>query len=929
MRNQWTMWAVLALIAVLISGAQAGAELITEGQWFSSIGHFDVFRTQLMVQLGMGLVGGVLALLVVGGSARLAARQARGAPRPSLVPDEANPLAAVLANMRATTVADGLSLVVAIATGFIAAGWWREGLLLAYGGDFGWQDPVWGLDASFYVFDLPMIQRIQTSLAGLIVVAGVLTVGLYIARGVVRLQMVQQDGQIVANGVVVPVEARRHVASLAAALLAVIAIGVYLSRYTLLHSEFGLITGPGYADLYGTLPLLTVQAVITAIAAFVVFVGLDRGSMGTLMLGVAMVVLSGGLTSVYPGLLEQFSVRPNQLSREGPQIVDHIEATRYAFELDAIEESSLSGQASLDRADIDANEATIKNVRLWDHKPLLETFSQVQEIRTYYGFVEVDNDRYEVDGELRQIMVSPRELTVNSLPEKAKTWVNETMAYTHGYGVALGPVNRVNEQGLPVLWVQDLPPKVQHTDAFEISRPEIYFGEVSSNEVVVNTDNPEFDYPVGNENEYTEYAGKDGVSMAGLNRLLFTLRYGEANLLFSGDIHKDSRILLHRNVVERARQVVPFVVFDRDPYMVISEGRLVWVLDAYTTTHRFPYAKQLRGIGNYLRNSVKVTVDAYDGEVIAWLSDESDPIAKSLGTGVPRPSEADRADAGRAPRPSALPHRPVHDPGQPVRHVPHGGPPDLLQPRRRVGGAGHPEPGDAALLHHHASSGRGSRGVHPHVAVLAEGQTQPRRMDGGPRRWREAWRSTHVQIPQGHLGLRAQDGGRPHQPGRRNLREDQPVGPARLRRHSGYVVGDSDRGIPHLHSAALPPGSEEGAEDSIPELKRVIVAYEDDIAMTPTLEEGLDALFGLPSDAAAAIAPPSDPSAAPDSDPAPASAPELSGSVMERIREAAVRYDAANRAVQSGDWSQFGEELEALGVLLESLDEDASAADVK
>ncbi len=917
------MWVAIAGAVLLMGGAQALAELITEGQWYGSLGHYQVFQTRLVAQAALGLAGAVLALLIVGGSGRLAARQSTGrppgGPRLAAVGEqEENPLATLLASVQATTMADVAALLAAFVTGLTASGWWEDALLYLNGGNFGWQDPVWGLDASFYVFDLPLILHLQSMIGVLIAVSAIVSLGIYVARGVIRLQLVQQEGQVVANGIVVPPEVRRHVGSLAAALFAVLAIGTYLSRYTLLYADVGLFTGPGYADLNGTLPLLTVQAIATAIAAFVIFVGIDRANVGTAVLGLVLVVVSAGATSLYPGLLQQFSVQPNELSREAAQIVDHVEATRHAFDLDDVEERSLTGQDSLSRADIDANEGTIANIRLWDHEPLLETFSQVQEIRTYYGFKSVDNDRYVVDGQLRQIMLSPRELTVSALPRQARTWVNETMTYTHGYGLALGPVNRVNEQGLPELWVQDMPPKVQYENTFDIQQPEIYFGEVTTNEVVVNTDNPEFDYPVGDKNEYSQYAGKDGVPMGMLNRFLFALRLGDFNFLFSGDIHAESKILLHRQVRTRARKVAPFALLDQDPYLVVDEGRLVWVVDAYTVTRRFPYSKQLGVGGNYLRNSVKITIDAYDGTTTVWLADESDPIVKawsSIFPGLLRPLEQ-MSDSLRA-------------------HLRY--PIDQFSVQAQLFATFHMQ--GHQIFYNREDEWEipqiRNESMNPYYTVMRlPGEDQEEfiiMLPFSPRGKANlaAWMVARADGE--HLGeLRVYKFPKdtlvygPKMVVARINQNDEISEKISLwdQQGSGVILGTL-LVIPIEESLIyVQPLYLQAAEDSIPELKRVIVAYEDDIAMTPTLEEGLDELFGDSDDAPASEgdddAPAEGEAAAPP--PAPAA---IDGTVKERILEAARRYDAATEASQSGDWSRYGEELKALGEILDSL-QDAS-----
>ena len=905
MQSRKTLWIVAFVAALVLGGSGPLATFVTDGQWFATVGYFDVFQTQLLTQLGLGLAGAVLAILVVGGSARLAAKHAHKRPRPSLVSAEENPLGNLLAQTSPTALADGLTLMVAILAGLTASGWWRETLLLLHGGSFGWADPVWDLDASFYVFDLPLLLSARSALALLLGASGVVAIGIYVARGVIRVQMVQQDGQVVASGVFMPPEVRRHVASLAAALLAVMAIGIYLQRYELMYAQTGLFAGPGYSDLNVTLPLLTLQAVATAIAAFIAFVGIDRGSAAASLLAVVLVVASSAATSMFPSMVQRFNVDPNELSREGPQIIKHIEATRVAFGLDAVEELALSGKDGLERADIDANVPTIENVRLWDHQPLLDTFTQVQEIRTYYGFVGVDNDRYQVDGKLRQIMLSPRELTVGALPEQARTWVNETMTYTHGYGLALGPVNRVNEQGLPELWIQDLPPKVQFEDSLAITRPEIYFGEATIQPVFIDTKNPEFDYPAGDKNEYTVYDGDAGVPLGPLGRLLFSLRLGSTDLLFSSDVTSDSRILLYRHVAQRAARVAPFLALDRDPYMVIDEGRLVWVLDAYTTTHRFPYAQQVSGVGNYLRNSVKITIDAYDGGIDLWWVDESDPIARAWSEAFP----------------GLL--RPLDQMSPGLRaHLRY--PIDLFSVQAQLFATYHME--DHQIFYNREDEWEvpaiERMRMTPYFTIMrlpGEASEEfilmlPFSPKGKPNL--AAWMVARADGA--HLGeLRVYKFPKdtmvygPKMVVARINQDDEISEKISLWDQQGSsVVLGTLLVIPIEESLIyVQPLYLKAAEDSIPELKRVIVAYEDRIAMSSTLEEGLAELFGGHQAPEGSEASTEDGGSTPRSDQTP----------TELLRAASQHYQAANEASRGGDWARFGRELEALGRVLEQL----------
>jgi uncharacterized membrane protein (UPF0182 family) len=338
-------------------------------------------------------------------------------------------------------------------------------------------------------------------------------------------------------------------------------------------------------------------------------------------------VLAGFL---YPAVVQRLIVQPAELDRERPFIEHNIRLTRLAYGLDRIQEVLLPGEETVTPEEIAANPDTLRNIRLWDPEPLLATYNQIQSIRLYYEFVGVDVDRYTIDGQYRQVMLSARELSPDRLPAEAQTWVNRRLQFTHGYGVAMSPVNELTPEGLPTFLVQDVPPK----GVLNITRPEIYFGEKVSEYVIARTRTPEFDYPKGDENVYASYAGNVGVSMGDFfRRLVFAIRFGDLNILLSDAIEPRSLILYHRNVAERVQKLAPFLLLDRDPYLVAADGALYWIADAYTHTDRYPYSQPYRDEANrtynYLRNSVKAVVNAYDGSTTLYVADPDDPILRA------------------------------------------------------------------------------------------------------------------------------------------------------------------------------------------------------------------------------------------------------------------------------------------------------------
>jgi uncharacterized membrane protein (UPF0182 family) len=893
-------WITLGLVLFgLVLFGPLVATWWTDLWWFESMGRESVFLRRLAVQLALGGGAALTALLVVGGSLRMALRAKVTQPRPLRAVDSDEPT-----RPDPTWPAwAGVGLVTLVAA---AAGWsrWEAAVLMLNGGSYGQLDPVWGLDIGFYVFDLPFITAVTRFVGWLLGIAAIMTGGMLVVRGVVKIQLAQREGQLVADGIVVPAEVRRHLASLFAALLASIAVQAYLHRYELMVDSTGLIAGPGWADLHGTLPMLTTRAVVTAVCAFLTFVAVDRGSLGA-AIGVG-IALPGGfalLGAFVPGVLQRVWVAPSELSREGPQIIDHIAATRAAWDLNRIEDHDLSGgRAGLDLETLRENEATLRSIRLWDHAPLLDAFSQVQEIRTYYGFVSVDNDRYVIDGQPRQIMLSPRELEVRALPPQARTWVNETLTYTHGYGIALGPVNEVTGQGLPNLWVRDLPPRVdpEVMPALAIERPEIYFGEATNHIVVVGTASPEFDFPSGDENKYTTYKGADGVRIGVLGRLLFGMRLGSTEILLSGDVTSESRVLMHRNVLERARLVAPFLRFDSDPYMVVDNGRLVWILDGYTTTSSWPYSQTVPGVGNAIRNVAKVTIDAYDGTTTFYRTSDADPIADAWASFFPGlfapiaempdglrahlryPTDLFAVQASLLATYHMVDHQVFYN-REDEWQVPVIGS-TRMEPYFTIMRL--PGESDEEFIQMLPFSPRGKPNLAAWMVARSDGEAY------GQLRIYKFPKDTMVYGPEMVVARVNQD--------------DAISEKISLWDQQGSSVVLGTLLVIPIQEALLyvQPLYLRAEQSSIPELKRVIVAYQDQITMSATLEEGIATLFGAPTPMP--VQPPAE--TGPDM---PATLPD------ERLREARERFAEARRAAADEDWEAFGRAMSRLAKVLE------------
>ena len=613
------LFVVLAFVAQLIP-------LYTDWLWFGEVGYTQVFLNILSLRgaLFTGML--VAVLLFMWANLTFAARTAA----PDVVwelEDQLGLPGRVVIEPLLRRFMPVVLLVIAIASGLRATSHWATVIGYVNGPAFGATDPLFDRDLGFYVFVLPFWRLLHGWATALVTGTVILALTVYVLR---------RSLAITTRGPRLAVRARAHLLVLGAVLLALRAIGFWLDRYDVLFSPRGVIYGASYSDIHASLPMLGALAVLAALCAVACLAQIGRPGIrfvagGLVALGVVWMIGLGA----YPALLQRFSVVPNELAAERPFIAHNIRMTRQAYGLDRIVEREFPAADSLDARAIERNAPTIKNIRLWDYRPLLRTFAQLQEIRTYYKFQDVDNDRYVVDGEYRQLMLSPRELSYPHL--QSRIWINEHLTFTHGYGIVVGPVNRITSEGLPEFLVKDIPPS--SAPGFpKITRPEIYYGETSNEYALVRTRSQELDYPAGDQNVYTTYKGRGGVVLSSwLRKLAFAARFAELKILLSNDLTEDSRLMMYRAVGPRVRQIAPFFRYDRDPYLVVADdGRLVWMLDGYTATDRYPYSEPVAGVGNYVRNSVKATIDAYDGDVTFYIADPSDPIVRAWAAAFPK-----------------------------------------------------------------------------------------------------------------------------------------------------------------------------------------------------------------------------------------------------------------------------------------------------
>lgn len=620
---------IIVFIILLFSSI---TNLIFDYLWFSEVGYQTIFTTILSTQIILGIASGLISFLLIFGSLKVAHFLTRKKEVPSSITNQ---------TIDINKYFNKLILIISLFFGFfiglsISSNW---ELVLQYlnSTNFNIQDPIFNKDISFYFFILPFYKLIINTLYSILIISLIGVAIIYLIKGIIKIpnKITNQFSQFNVENVneeksdnTDRKKAKIHLSLIIALLFLLTAVKLYFVRiHELVYSNTGPFTGASYTDIHATLPLYKVLVSIALIGFILSLISILRRKNKFILAGIALYFITSTIGFVYPSIIQKFIVVPNELSKESLYIENNIKATQEAWNIDKVEKRELSTETSLNMQDIKDNELTIKNVRLWDREPLLDTFSQIQEIRTYYDFISIDDDRYTIDGEYRQVMTSPRELNTQALPHR--TFINEHLSFTHGYGLTLGPVNQVTKEGLPLLFVKDIPPATE-IDTLQVKRPEIYFGEIPSDFAFVNTEAQEFDYPKGEENVFAEFQGDSGIKVDSIfKKALMAIKFNSLKVFLSNDITSDSQALYYRNIDERVQKALPFLTFDKDPYIVITdEGELRWIYDTYTSSDLYPYSEKMNGI-NYMRNSVKVVINAYNGNMDFYIAEKDDPVIQT------------------------------------------------------------------------------------------------------------------------------------------------------------------------------------------------------------------------------------------------------------------------------------------------------------
>ena len=893
---------VFGLIAAGLFAVVALPRLLTmatDWWWYSEIGFQPVFTTSIIWRIALFAIGAGVAFAIVYGNVRIAARGRLQSPVVTM--SQGGPVRLDLSALVPRVLLLGSSLL-ALMVGASTSAMWLTFLRAFHGVNVGVTDPLFSRDIGFYLFTLPAASLALNTLVALTTLTLAACVMLYGMRGELILPP---------QRVWVSPTAGRHVGVLVAVVFVMIALRLWIvGTADLLHSTTGPLMGASFTDVHVKLPAIRVSALVAAASSIAVLVGVFRGNVGRVTTIAAAIYIAVSLIGrgLVPYAIERLIVVPNQISRETPFLANHIDATRRAWGLDSITTRDLSGDAQLTMADIRANAATMDNVRLWERDLVRQTFSQLQEIRTYYDFVSITDDRYVIDGSYRQVHISARELNTTAL--RTRTFINERLTYTHGMGVTMAPVNQVTTEGLPVLFIKDLPPV--SSISIPLTRPQIYYGELTSSYVFTGTQQDEFDYPSGESDVQTRYSGSGGVPVGSLfRRALYAWQFGSLKILLSADIADSAKVLYRRNIRERATAALPFLEYDAEPYLIVSDsGQLKWMLDGYTSSTHYPYAQRTANGVNYLRNSVKVVIDAYDGSVDAYVAEADDPLIRayqSIFAGVFRPMADMPADIRR--------------------HVRYPG--DLFRVQAMLQSAYHmtqPETfyrrEDQWQFPADGSQGQATNPFMRHIILRLPGEQNPEfiymmpftpsgkdnlaawmvaRMDGDHYGELIVYRFPKQSLVFG-----------PRQVANRISQDTEISRQITLWDQSGSQVIRGELLVIPIEESLIyvQPIFTRAEGGTIPELKRVVVAHGNRVVMGESLEQGLTMLFG------GAPASPVRSVVAEAGAPVPGGMPATMTALADRARQ---HYDRAIAAQRAGDWTTYGREIEQLGAVLREL----------
>ena len=634
-RGRITLVLLAVALFVLLTSLRGIAGFYTDLLWFDSLGYRGVFTGVLGAKITLAAIFSAAFFVLLWVNLLIADRLGPRF-RPSGPEEEVIERYHELIGNRTGLVRLVISLLFGVIAGVGQSGRWHDWLLFRNAQDFGIDDPQFGRDIGFYVFKLPFLTFVVDWLFASLIIILIVTAVAHYVNGGIRMQGAAQR---------VTPQVKAHLSVLLALLAVVRAAGYYLQRFELTLSSRGTVDGALYTDVKAELPALNLLLFISAVAVLLFIVNIWRRGWVLPILAVGLwgfvaLVVAG----IYPAIVQRVQVEPSESSKEAPYLERNIDATRAAYGLEDVEERPFAASDDLDAAALEANSEIVRNIRLWDPATIRRAYQQLQAVRQQYQILDVDVDRYEIGGEVQQVLVSARELEQDDLPQGS--WEARHLTYTNGHGIIAAPSNARDSNGRPTFLAEDVPMRADVAE-LEVDEASIYFGEGLTGYVMVDTDRQEIAFQDEEETQFRSYEGEDGIGVGSLvRRAAFALRFADWNAFISGNIRSDSKILIVRDVKSRVELVAPFLHFDSDPYIVNVDGDLKYIIDAYTTTSRYPYAQraitddQRRGSGldhgfNYVRNSVKAVVDAYDGTVQLYVVDEDDPLLRAYRASFP------------------------------------------------------------------------------------------------------------------------------------------------------------------------------------------------------------------------------------------------------------------------------------------------------
>ncbi|MDD2553555.1 MAG: UPF0182 family protein [Desulfotomaculaceae bacterium] len=896
---------IIAALFILIVLGLYGTRLYIDWLWFQSLNYQRVFTTIILSEAGLRFAVGFtlfvflfVNLYLTRGPLLKATQKAKVVKEDDLFTIQNVSLNQLITPRFLLLLFVVISLVMAILFNYSVAKDWITLQQFLHPSNFGVNDPIFQKDIGFYVFQLPFYIFLYN-----VASMAVLVTAFWVTIVYLTIYFLQGNpGRLLHD-----ISARYHLSFLAAVFFIIKAVGYRLEQYMLLFSHRGVVWGPGYTTTHATLIAYKVLAVIALLCALAILINLFLRKFRLIVYSIGvLLVASIALGGLYPSFIQKFVVTPNEAVIERPYLERNIQFTRMAYDLDKIEKDNFPAGRLLTAEDIRANQDTVDNIRLWDWEQLKQTYSQLQEIRLYYEFSDIDVDRYTIDGQYRQVMLAPRELNQDHLTAQAKTWVNQRLFFTHGYGITMSPVNELTAEGLPTFFLKDIPP-TGNTD-LKVDRPEIYFGERTDQDVLVNTKSQEFNYPEGDVNVLSTYEGESGVKVNNLlRRAIFALALGDYKILISNEIDNNSRVLYYRNIKERVPKIAPFLQYDNDPYVVLSNGKLYWIWDAYTTTNKFPYSEPFNQTNNYIRNSVKIVVDAYTGQVNFYISDINDPLIQTYSKIFP----------GMFKSLEEMPED-LH------KHIRY--PVDLFRTQAEMYAVYHME--DPLVFYNRedkwniASETQGSedKQIEPYYTIIKmPGESEPEfalilpftpqnkknmiawmaaRSDGDNYGTLLSYNFPKQELVYGPTQIEAL------------LNQDTLISQqlSLWNQHGSSVIRGNLFVIPIKDALIyVAPIYLQAEQSKMPELRRVIVAHGEKVVMEPTLDIALEKIFGegtgitTPQEQQTETGAPAD------------------SSISDLAQSANQLYDEAQNKLKNGDWAGYGESLNKLKQTLSEL----------